>query len=252
MPFGTKIKTFVHGSWFGLFTFVVGIVLTAATYYGAQQYRHLVININPAKALIVKAGQSSKLSVSYGGAVVEGDITVAQIAIWNEGNLSIRKENVLEPIELTCVDAVILEATVRSVSRPLVHLRIDAAELKNGKLLVSWDILERGDGAVIQIIYTGKPINQVRIHGAIEGQGVIEFDSLTTRSSLIGSGAFTLFVITVILICIAAVRREHLAGWNDWISFLLILGCFLALAVVAGLAFWKALWHPIPPFVLGV
>jgi hypothetical protein len=55
------------------------------------------------KAVVVKAGQASKLTVNYDNKPVTADITSLQIAIWNRGRLPIKRENILDSI-VVCTD----------------------------------------------------------------------------------------------------------------------------------------------------
>jgi hypothetical protein len=83
---------------------IIGVLLAVYFYRQARQYRELTYIVNPAKAVVVKAGQSSKLSVTYKEQQIKTDVTAVQVAFWNVGNQSIRggelREggNVLKPL----------------------------------------------------------------------------------------------------------------------------------------------------------
>ena len=47
-------------------------------------------------------------------------------------------------------------------------------EAQNGRVTISWQILEQNDGGIIQLIYTGNPEVNIRVDGVIEGQKEIE------------------------------------------------------------------------------
>jgi hypothetical protein len=105
-----------------------------------------------------KTGQLSRLSVTLDGATLNTDVTAAQIAFWNEGNDTIRNEYMLQPLILvTAPEARIFEATVRKKSREAVRIDLDTSRIDRGELGVSWNILEQGDGAIVQIIFAGPP-----------------------------------------------------------------------------------------------
>ncbi len=52
----------------------------------------------------------------------------------------------------------------------MVGLKLDASRSSQGIVLVDWRILERNDGASIQIIYAGSPQVKLAVDGVIEGQ----------------------------------------------------------------------------------
>src|SRR5690242_9415759 len=132
------------------------ISVPLAIYFFAQttQFRELVYYVNPAQAIVVKAGEVSKLRVLIGDRELKSDVTTAQIAIWNRGNESLKPENVLVPVVIRTVPSVpILEAKIRTKSRDAIGFVLDESHLEDGIVGLSWKILEQGDGGVIQIVY---------------------------------------------------------------------------------------------------
>ena len=171
------------------------------------------------------------------------------MAIWNAGNTPIRTENILDPVTIVIPGAVILEATIRKVSRPLVKLEMNSGEAQKGKLQLSWAILEHADGAVIQIIYSGKPGALMIIEGTVEGQGrlAIELHDRTGPKPIafllfLGFGMFASGLLPFIF-------KRPRSSW-DIVSDVVYL--MFAVSVLA-LGFW-VVWqnhlHAMPTFVL--
>lgn len=154
----------------GTLTSVAGLLLAVYFFLEAKESRRLGVFINPAKAVIVKAGQTSRLATSYDGKQVLSDITAAQITIWNYGKLPIKAENVLEPVALVVEHAQILEVASRRITRELTRFTSKTNERNPEQVDLSWGILESGDGVVLQLIYAGPPSAQIRLQGVIEGQ----------------------------------------------------------------------------------
>jgi cell division protein FtsB len=97
------------------------------------------------------------------------------VALWNRGNRPIKKQNVLKPVVIYTQDnSPILEATIRKTSRDVTHLSLNLDELQKGRVTIDWDILERNDGGIIQLIYAGKPDVHIQAEGVIEGQPSID------------------------------------------------------------------------------
>jgi hypothetical protein len=163
---------------------VVGIIGSAATvlslvlgiffYFQGTRKRDLVYLVNPVQTVVVKTGEASQLHVSYGGQELRTDVTAAQIAVWNQGNESIRPENILEPVLIRITPAApILEASIRKKSRGVVGVTLDQSRLSEGVVGVKWNILEQDDGAVIQLVYAGPAGSKIEASGVIEGQRLI-------------------------------------------------------------------------------
>lgn len=150
---------------------VLSLILTIYFYREGKDVRNLTYYVHPIKTVLVRAGQASRLTTDFDGKRVQGDITAAQVAFWNQGNLPIKTENILKPIILyTDNKAPILEATVRKRSRDVTGISLGAESLQQGRLAVSWNILEGNDGGVIQLIYAGGPETNLLMDGVVEGQ----------------------------------------------------------------------------------
>jgi hypothetical protein len=150
---------------------VIGVVLAVVLYLAAIRTRELSLYVNPSKTNIVKSGQSSDLHVLYRGKDVSTDVTALQVELWNAGKESIRPEHVLSPIILeTSPKVPILEARIRHTSRPITQTVLDTSNIADGKVTVSWKILEHNDAAIIQFILAGPPETSIRASGALEGQ----------------------------------------------------------------------------------
>jgi hypothetical protein len=162
----------------GPVTFALGVLSLAATiFFGLTAFknRELSLYVNPSKTTIVKSGQSSDLHILYKGKDVSTDVTALQIELWNAGKESIRPEHILSPITLETIPRVpILEARLRQISRPVTQTILDTTHIADGRIAVSWKILEHNDGAVIQFILAGPSETSITATGALEGQSRVK------------------------------------------------------------------------------
>jgi len=150
----------------------IASILSIFLYFQSIEKRDLNFYVHPVKATVVKAGQASKLTVSFDGHEITNDITAVQIAFWNAGKRPIKKAEILEPIVISCgVDHPILEASLKKTTRPLTHPVLETTKMENGEIGISWDILEQSDGGVVQVVYTGGTSVSFQMRGTIEGQG---------------------------------------------------------------------------------
>jgi hypothetical protein len=166
---------------------IIALPLSVYFYIESIQSPNLTFSRNPSKLEIVtaSASKSSKFSVDYNGQPVSGDISIAQIAIWNQGNKPIKAEDMLAPVILhtTTPGVDILEASVGKTSRKAIEFKIQTNQLQEKQIPVTWKILEQGDGGVIEIIYVGAPDANFDVKGEIVGQKDI---GITQYSNEIG------------------------------------------------------------------
>lgn len=186
----------------GLGTIITTLSLVAAIYFYLEQRqsRGLTYYVHPVKAAVVKAVQVSKLTALYDQKPVKTDITVAQVAVWNQGKLPVKDADILKTIVLFTADkSRILEATIRKVSRDVTKLRLQTDEAQNGQVAITWKIMEQNDGGIIQLIYAGNPDVDLRLDGVIEGQKEIERIVYTSKfkspDEQYGGAGFSWFVL---------------------------------------------------------
>jgi hypothetical protein len=161
---------------------LLALPLSFYFYYAAKEYPQLTYYVHPVKATVVRAGEASRLTAIIDNRPVETDITAAQIAIWNQGKRTIRRNNILRPIIISTENNTpILEATIRRTSREVTQLALNTDEAQQGRISVIWDILEQNDGGVIQLIYAGNAEVQITADGVVEGQPQIEKLEFTGR-----------------------------------------------------------------------
>jgi hypothetical protein len=153
---------------------LVAIPLAIYLYIAGDHQPNLTYVIHPAKAAVVRAAQSSALSVTFGGKILAGDITAAQLAFWNAGSRAIHRNEILKPLRIfTRPTTAILEVRIRRTSRSVINIELDQSRLAQGELVVWWNILEPNDGAIIQLIYAGGENIDVEADGTMEGQSRI-------------------------------------------------------------------------------
>jgi hypothetical protein len=232
---------------------IIGLALAIYFFIESQRNRELLYMVHPAKAVIVKSGQLSRLAVTIDGNAITADLTAAQIAFWNQGKEPIRKEHVLHAFTLrTDPKTPIIDATLRKKSRDVVHIELDKSRIKDGELMVSWNIMERDDGGIVQLIFAGDANTNIRASAVIEGQPVIRrLDTTITESTTEGytkrtritwwtTTAVWAMILSFIAWLLFDVYRGRMPSRHIWI----IVGLQLALATTVTFFFLE----PAPPF----
>jgi hypothetical protein len=234
---------------------LIGVLLAIYFYLRGKRTRKLIYHVNSAKAIVVQAGQASRLKVSFDQKLIKSDITATQIAFWNRGNQSIKPNDVLKPIVISTENGVpILEANIRKTSREIIDIKLNEEENPGGRLGISWKILERNDGGVVQLIYAGSASVGIQVEGVIEGQKEIDelpaenFVSLgPIRKPLKAVGVALLILGSSMTVLSAVIITNLLTNGRfvlkrDWIGIIVPVYFLLA-----GLFFRRAK-TPGPPF----
>ncbi len=195
---------------------VVALILMVIFYFVSQEERELVYAVNPIKTQIITMGKVTGLEIIHNGINLgDTDITAARVAIWSSGDLSIKPENILKKVVIYTVPPVkILEVSIlknlRSVDITGFVLEDTTDTLANGKVPIAWRILEKNDGANIQLIYLGSPDVEVHIDGAIEGFGELKQIEDTAQSTWF---SIIVALLTVFLSALAGATTYY-AGRN--------------------------------------
>lgn len=194
----------------GTLASVIGIPLCLVLFFLSQQDRDVRYAVSSTPTTIVKAGQTSNLKVQFNNRELTSDVSSIQIAIWNAGKESVRRENILsETLSLRLEPATtVLEARVKKMTRDLVAFQVGTSNSSMGILTMSWNILERGDGALLEVIYTGTS-ERVVIDGAIEGRMPIRRVMLGVEANIVPVPAMLALVVLSILMGLTAAVREY-------------------------------------------
>ncbi len=181
----SRLRGFFSNPWVGVIgsiASVIGVLLAIYFFVGSRRERELTYFVHPVKSIVVRAGEVSELSVSSRGSEIKSDVTTAQIALWNAGKEPIRAQHVLRPFIIqTEGNTPILEARIRKQSRDVVELQLDQSRIDQGQVRVSWSILERGDGGVVQMILAGGTGVELSASAVIEGQPEVRSIAYTRR-----------------------------------------------------------------------
>jgi hypothetical protein len=174
-------------------------VISLILYLNSLKEREILFTFLPGSTTIFKAEQLSRLNVQFDTIDVKNDINLIRIGIWNDGGLPAENKDILDSININLntseLQSQILEAKIVEQTRLLSKIEITQLDRKNIKL--NFHIMEKGDGAVLQIIYTGDLNNEWSVNGTIKGQGEIEFTEYKTgkKSDKFGSSFVAAMII---------------------------------------------------------
>jgi hypothetical protein len=168
--------------------------------------RDLSYCIAPIRTPIVQTSKPSDVAISYKGLPVTGNVTAAQVAIWNDGREPIRREDLLTPIVLRLPDNVnILELTALKVSRAIAGFSMAQSNAPATIAALDWRILEHNDGVFLQIVYAGNTEARISLQGVIVGQDAVHLVTTLTNRSAPRSFVVGFILFACWLFCVRAI-----------------------------------------------
>jgi len=157
----------------GTLASLIGLVLTIYFYNASIRSRDFTYYFHPLRTNVVTLDNGSRLQVRYDGQDIKGSVTAMQFAVWNAGDEPIKEEDILERVTIKAESSVrILDAKIRQESRTVSGFHIDDSKKSDRELFFDWKILEKNDGAAIQILFEGDPNARFNISGIIAGQRI--------------------------------------------------------------------------------
>lgn len=121
------------------------------------------------------AGDEAPFSIiTQDGQEIRSNVTALTAYFWNQGDKPIKSEHVLRPIRISFPDSSIriLDFKVSRLTRPVTNFHVSLDSLDMRSLKLSFSILEKEDGASINIIYTGSPQDTLITSGVVEGGNI--------------------------------------------------------------------------------
>jgi len=245
------VRWFRDNPWWGLggaLLGAAGIVLTIVMYYVNKRDRQLVYKIDPTRTTIVDSKDApAQFKVLYGDRSISGDVTAAQITLWNRGYEPIKMDNVERPVMITLRPShPVLECRISQTDRlDITQIKMDLSQAERGQIEMRWHVLEHNDGIVVQLVYAGSPDTDIQVRGTIEGQGDLgaQFQQTVNDWTIEGFGLLQLAALFVFMQRFGSylVRRS---GWG----FTIITGALWIVLVLSGaLAFSRWYGRPLPP-----
>ncbi|MDD2230827.1 MAG: hypothetical protein PHY48_15680 [Candidatus Cloacimonetes bacterium] len=246
---GRIVKWIASNPWVSIASLVFGALGFGLAIYSTFvniEKPELSYHVHPVKTAVVNKNATSRISVFYDGKAINSNVSIAQIEIWNGGRKPIRNEDILSQ-PMVCIEdsTSILEARILKTSRSEAGIVLDTLAIDKGIVNIDWVILEKGDGAILQLIYKGGIEKKIVASATIVKQkSIIKIKTILDRAghnyALV---KILLMILLAIFICLLYVTIQILIedkpkGWNlvSWILLVLfsaIITSFLALVLYA-------------------
>jgi hypothetical protein len=174
----------------GILLGVVGILLTLYIYARPEKQREPICIVEPSR-FFIRPSNMSLLLYKPNGERIKTEVTGVIFYFWNNGRLSIRRDEILQGIRIIIDDknAEILDYRILTFSRPSVSPRLSMPKEKVNEVELDFRILEYKDGFVGQIAFLGNPNAKILVAGAVEGAPYIKANDVLVKEKAWGAAA---------------------------------------------------------------
>lgn len=167
----TSILDFLSPGWVGSLIGLAGIAAAVVTYYLTRQRSRLAFRYAGERLLGLSSdGLPTDITVQYRGQQIPR-LTRTLVVVWNAGERTILGTDVVPSDQLRLKvedDSAILAATVLKSTRDVCQLQVGLNASTPHQLDLSFDFLDSGDGAVIEVLHTSEK-RIVNLRGTIRG-----------------------------------------------------------------------------------
>ena len=159
-----KMKELLNQSWVGSVIGLVGILVAIAITFYFRVRPRLASQVNSLELLGNNPVLPKEIDFLFRGQKVP-KVTLSRVAIWNMGNTTLRRDQIVrnDPLRIvTSNGSQILEVSVLSRTREVNDFTCAIRVLSAGnEAECTFDYLDTGDGALLELIHTGDGTVQV-------------------------------------------------------------------------------------------
>lgn len=152
-----------------------------------------------------------KIVKSSDGNELLKNLYVQEIAIWNNGKESIKKENILKPITLNFSNNIeIIDAFISEMKRPDIVKGEIFFNPGENIITTDFSILEKNDGMKIQVVYASLKADIAEVKGVIEAVETIKnIDNLASDNILSSVAKIVMWgvIITVGFVLLGSINK---------------------------------------------
>ena len=212
--------------WINILVATIAIVIPIILYYISQRKKKLSCLFLPFFSLVdVRNEVKDKIKIYYNDELVE-NLSMRKVKIKNSGNLSIRKKDIVKPLEFVFENHVkIMDYSITEPKEEGIEIELEHKADKNS-IQCSFDLLNKGDEFTLEFVYLGENKKSPDVISRIDGIKRIDIEDYTIsdvkerRLQLVG----TVYIILGFLMSILSLS---LGKFHDPIFYLLIfLGVF--------------------------
>jgi hypothetical protein len=135
-----------------------------------SNYKDLTIHYSALRPQLFSKENLDNIQISSNGKSVTGDVNMAYLTVWNNGDRPLVKSDIMKPIIINIPESKILSVKLKATNRHESRIECKKRDSSADKLILEWDFIEGGDAAVLQIIYEGPIADDILVDGIVLGQ----------------------------------------------------------------------------------
>ncbi len=185
----------------GLFTGIIGIILSIFFYEGSRKDREPTFIVDPIKSEILDISRTNLAPLKIlktNGEEIKSNVTITTFYFWNKGKQPIVQTDILEKVKFHFKKGTkIIDYKLLKTSREIC--KIDLAKINENVLELNFNILEKNDGFTCQIIFEGDKTSELLTSGIYVGVNEVSSFAMTKYQLLgntlinIGLGILAIF-----------------------------------------------------------
>jgi hypothetical protein len=173
------------GFYVGLLSIIVSIVVGVYFYQRAKREKAPCWAIRTNNLIVGTKSKLPNIEITYNGQQVE-NISVSRLLFWNDGADTIDHSDMVRSSPLRIVGdngATLLDATILRANNATNSFSVSSPTSENTCLL-DFEYLDKGEGALIQVVHTGISSNDLKVVGAIKGVKSLRLKKLKPATPL--------------------------------------------------------------------
>ncbi|MCK4735081.1 MAG: hypothetical protein KAT65_21695 [Methanophagales archaeon] len=157
---------------------IAAIIVPITLYLLSKRKKKLICKLFPSLSLVdVRTEVKDKIEIYYNKNLVE-NLSMTKVKIRNNGNLPIRKEDIVKPLEfnfgenLSVIDYSVIDTEPRGITANL------KPNTENNLIRCSFDLLNPSDGLTLQFVCLGESKELPNITARIEGIKQVDVETI--------------------------------------------------------------------------
>lgn len=189
-------------SWINILLATLAVIVPIILLFISQRKKKLSCKFHPFFSLVdVRNEIKDKIKIFYNDELAE-NLSMRKVTIKNSGNLSIRKEDIIKPLEF------VFQNHIKIMDFSITELKEDGIEIElkhnadTNSVQCSFDLLNKGDEFTMEFVYLGEAKKSPDVISRIDGIKRIDVEDYTfsevkeKRFQLLG----TVYIILGLLI----------------------------------------------------
>lgn len=167
----------------GLILGIFGVVLAFIFYFKSKSKKKLIYHIRSFNLINEEISELNELEVIYKEKKIK-NLTISKVALWNSGNITIDKTDIvsLDKLKITTADEVeVFEAEVISQVDPTNNFTLNKGD---NEIELNFDYIDPNQGCAIKLYHTGKNSSDISLTGKIKGAGAVENAVISTNTRM--------------------------------------------------------------------